>query len=63
MSAHGIDNATGCPGCVEHIVNLTLRDIHLEAGGPWLCKDVDNVVVDDVSRFPKGSTCAPTAGS
>jgi hypothetical protein len=62
MSARGLDNATGCSSCVEHIVNLTLRDIHLEVGGPWLCKDVDGVVVDDVSRFPEGSTCVPTGG-
>eukprot|EP01048_Picozoa_sp_COSAG05_P022477 COSAG05_NODE_4513_length_1483_cov_1.231214_1_plen_183_part_00 len=63
MRASGLDNATGCPGCVEHIVNLTLRTIHLEAGGPWLCNNVDGVVVDDVSRFPHGSTCASTGSS
>jgi hypothetical protein len=57
LRAHGLDNATGCVGCVEHIVNLTLRDIHLTVGGPWLCTDVDGVVVDDVSRWPQGSTC------
>jgi hypothetical protein len=40
------------------------RDIHLEAGGPWLCNDVDGVIVDDVSRFPDGSTCGgPSGGS
>jgi hypothetical protein len=58
MSAHGLDNATGCPGCVEHVVNITLRDIHLQAGGPWLCNDVDSTNVVDVERWPEGSTCS-----
>ena len=62
MNAHGLDNATGCPGCVEHIVNLTLRGIHLESGGGWLCHDVDGLVVQDVSRWPEDSTCTPTHG-
>ena len=29
-----------CCSCDEHIVNLTLRNIHLKQGGPWLCDDV-----------------------
>ena len=29
-----------CRSCDEHIVNLTLRNIHLKQGGPWLCDDV-----------------------
>lgn len=57
MSAHGVDKATGCPTCNEHIVNITLKDIEMETGGPWLCNDVDGLVRQNVKRWPEGSTC------
>ena len=29
LSAHGLSNASGCPHCVEHIQNLTIRNVSL----------------------------------
>ena len=59
MGARGLpSNASGCPGCNEHIVNLTLRDIALEQGtGLWGCSNVDGLVVERVRPWAEGSTC------
>ena len=57
MRACLLELSCRCAGCVEHVVNLTLRDIKLQAGGPWLCTDVDSVRVQGVTPWPKGSTC------
>eukprot|EP01079_Euglenida_sp_SAG-EU17-18_P002222 gene2222-491_t len=43
------DSPTGCPGCPEHIRNLTLRNIQLSQGtGVWDCTLVDGLSVDSV---------------
>lgn len=55
--ANGLASASGCPGCVEHIQNITLRNIHLQTGGVFACAFVDGLVVENVSRWPAGSTC------
>lgn len=58
MGARGLpSNPTGCPGCVEHIVNLTLKNIDLKQGGAWGCSLVDGLVVDNVRPWLEKSTC------
>ena len=58
LSAAGLPAAPGCPGCNEHIVNLTLRNISLDAGsGAWDCHLVDGFVADGVSPWPAASSC------
>jgi hypothetical protein len=58
LAAAGLPAAPGCPGCNEHIVNITLVNITLDAGaGPWDCDLVDGVVVERVSPWPAASTC------
>ena len=60
MVAHGLANngSVGCPGCLEHIVNLTLKNINLQQGaGVWNCDNVDGVVVENVKPWSTKSTC------
>jgi hypothetical protein len=58
LGAHGLpSNSPGCPGCNEHIVNLTLSNIRLQGNGVWGCNLVDGVVVDDVLPWSDKSTC------
>lgn len=63
LSAHGLSNASGCPHCIEHIQNLTIRNVSLmRQPGPqcglWMCDLVDGVSMHDVTPIAKGSTCA-----
>ena len=60
LNAHGLSSASGCPGCNEHIRNLTLRNIDLSVGGVYTCSDVDNVIVKHVKQWSKESTCKPS---
>ena len=51
-----------CCSCDEHIVNLTLRNIHLKQGGPWLCDDVVSLPAlpctrTSLSGFPQALVC------
>ena len=62
MNAHGLPNASGCPGCDERLHNITLRNISLQTGGAYACSLVDGVVVEGVQRWPRGSTCAKGVG-
>ena len=60
LGAHGLASggSSGCPGCVEHIVNLTLKNIDLQQGnGVWGCDLVDGVVVESVKPWSPKSTC------
>lgn len=59
MNAHGLSNATGCPGCVEHIQNLTITNVSLAQGGIWSCGLVDGLVMRDVKPIKPGSSCHP----
>ena len=63
MNARGLSNASGCPGCVEHIQNLTITNVSLTQGDLWLCSLVDNLVLRDVVPAPHGSTCHHQAAS
>ena len=62
MNAHGLPNASGCPGCDERLHNITRRNISLQTGGAYACSLVDGVVVEGVQRWPRGSTCAKGVG-
>ena len=56
IAAHGLPNKKGSK--VEHIVNMTLKNINLQQGnGEWSCVDVDGVVVDNVKPWSAKSTC------
>jgi len=58
FSARGLPNASNCTGCVEHIQNVTLRNIKLETGGVYNCNFVDGLVVDNVEPWDaQRSTC------
>ena len=61
MNARGLSNATGCTGCVEHIQNLTIKNVSLAQGDLWLCSLVDGIVLQDVKPMPHGSGCRSTA--
>eukprot|EP00039_Didymoeca_costata_P002269 m.58828 g.58828 ORF g.58828 m.58828 type:complete len:442 (-) comp11201_c0_seq4:246-1571(-) len=49
--------AHGGPTPSEHTVNLTLKNISLTTGGPWLCNNIDNITIENVRHWPAGSTC------
>ena len=63
MAAHGLPSQPSGDGRVQHIQNLTLRNVSLQqAGGAWQCTLVDNVTVDGVTPVPDHSTCMRGGG-
>ena len=41
MSAHGLPNASGCPGCDERLHNITLRNIRVRGAREHNLKNID----------------------
>ena len=62
MHACGLSNATGCPGCAEHIQNLTITNVSLVQGDMWMCSLVDGAVLRDVKPMPHGSCHLAASG-